>query len=271
MFRRRIRSAIFIDHENIAVSSRNLANFIAWLEHGKFDAQARERRFLIKRVYWNATAEPHRAAYEAAGFDVARIKKYPGLRNAADIRMAIDVIETALKQTRIEEFILVTRDSDFVPVLQRLEQMKKKSVILVDDQNEGHVKAFEQHANAIIPMPRLKEAFAFEAPPQRPWYWFRAARKVASTREPLDVAAERIVSTLSLRPNAIFGYHAIRRVLRSVPGYTGMGDQRYLGTGSYKALMTELSQRDKRIKIVPQTFGGFAVRYTSNEPHKTEP
>ena len=46
MLRRRIRSALYIDFENVPLPPDAIANWLAWLEDGVFDPTGRRRRFL---------------------------------------------------------------------------------------------------------------------------------------------------------------------------------------------------------------------------------
>ena len=134
MWRRR-RSALFIDFENISlkVSPQMVDALVAWLEDGSFDAPGGKRNLVHKRIYWNSSAEKHRETFEAAGFDVVLCEKFATMKNGADIRMALDVVDIVLEGVEVEEYILFSTDSDFVPVLQRLTEKAKTSAILVDE------------------------------------------------------------------------------------------------------------------------------------------
>ena len=107
-----IPSAVFIDYENVAyrVLPGTIANWVAWLERGEFDARRKRRKFLLKRIYWNSSANHLREKFEHHDFEPIVCEKFTGLKNGADIKMAIDVIEATLDDSRIREFILVTRD-----------------------------------------------------------------------------------------------------------------------------------------------------------------
>ena len=97
----RLRSALFVDFENIGprVSPAALQAMTAWLEDGKFDEASRRRRLVSKRVYWNSSAEKHRDTFEAAGFEVVLCEKFSAMKNGADIRMALDVLDSFATRT----------------------------------------------------------------------------------------------------------------------------------------------------------------------------
>lgn len=162
----RLESALFIDFENLPLGPDFLPNWLAWLEDGRFH-HGRRRRLALKRVYWNSTGEKYRERYEAAGFDVVLCEKFANRKNGADIRMAVDIVETIHTMPRVQEFILVTVDSDFVPVLQRLQSRGKRSVVLVDEERPDHHTICRRHADVLIPVRRLAEARQYRREPGR--------------------------------------------------------------------------------------------------------
>lgn len=150
-----VRSALYIDFENVPLPPESIANWLAWLEDGEFDVSRRRRRFLQKRVYWNSHAERHRELFERYGFTPILIGKFSGLKNGADIRMAMDVIETTYARFEIDEYLLLTGDSDFVPVLERLREKGKKSGIVATEHRPNIHTTYQLHADCLIPSRRL--------------------------------------------------------------------------------------------------------------------
>jgi len=183
MFSRSIRSAIFIDYENVGHRALpdTIPNWIAWLERGEFDKPARRRRKLIqKRVYWNSAADHLRDNFQKAGFTAILCPKFSGLKNGADIKMAMDVVEITRDNPKIGEFILVTKDSDFVPVLQWLRQHKRRTAVLVDPSHPAVFTTYRTHADTVIPVRDFMQATSF-AIPMRRRPLRRAAGRIADT------------------------------------------------------------------------------------------
>jgi len=164
MLRRRIRSALYIDFENVPLPPEAIANWLSWLEDGHFDPERRRRRFLQKRVYWNSHAERNRELFRRHGFVAILVGKYSGLKNGADIRMAMDVIETTYTRPEIDEFILLTGDSDFVPVVERLKHKSKRSAIVVTEHRPNIHTTYHRNADLLIPSRRLTEAAQYQRP-----------------------------------------------------------------------------------------------------------
>lgn len=302
MLRRRIKSALYIDFENVPLPHDAIANWLAWLEDGAFDPGARRRRFLQKRVYWNSHAEKNRGEFQRHGFVPILVGKFSGLKNGADIRMAMDVVEATYRRSEIEEFILLTGDSDFVPVLDRLREKAKRSAIVATEHRPNIHTTYQLHADIIIPSRRLVEAAQYRrprrsllgklwpvrragkeapaetqgaptpkaerpSPDRRPVAPPTAKPELATAFEPAIEAALSRVATLLLRQPG--NYVAQKRVLAEldrVPGFKRKGADAYLGRDSYKALMKELASLDARIKVIDQPGGGTGVVHVPPAP-----
>ena len=282
---RSIRSALFIDAENVVLPPDAIADWLAWLEEGEFDGR-KPRRFLVKRIYWNSSTEKYRERYEALGFEVILCEKFPTLKNGADIRMAMDIVEATHRNRRIDEFILATTDFDFVPVLQRLDEKRKRTVILVDESRPGTHTTYRQHADILIPVRKLIEARKYTRP--KPGllggYWGgrgsalpkNTASSPPDTRPPpppppepvptaeeiLQQAVDRVIKVTSPKPQQYTSQRAIITELGKIRGFSkAAGPAGYFGAGSYKALMKELARRDSRIKVVDEPHDGTGVQY----------
>jgi hypothetical protein len=287
MLRRRIRSALFIDYENLPLPPGSIANWLAWLEDGAFDDD-KPRRFLVKKVFWNPAAIKHSATFEEAGFDVVLCERFAELGNSLDIRMAIDIVETCRKNSRINEFILATTDSDFIPVLQKLNELGKRSAVVVDPTKMNVYTTYRQHADTLILRGDLIGARTYKRP--EPGFFARLTkgprRKVAAVNGPngaaatkprtetsganaggdrIDLAVDKVIKIASTQPNRETAQRKVLAELRGIEGFATSGREQYLGTGSYKALMTEVAKRDERIRILKKNRGGTAIMYVPKE------
>lgn len=131
------RTALFIDYDNVHSNLnskqasdtfiREPARWLDWLTGG-------DRRILLRLAYLNPgyVIPEARLNLLRAGF---RVVECPSLtvkgKSSADVRIAIDVLD-ALAQTdpRYDEFILLSSDSDFTPLLQRVRERDRRTSIL---------------------------------------------------------------------------------------------------------------------------------------------
>jgi uncharacterized protein (TIGR00288 family) len=123
--------ALFIDFENIARGVRqhhpeervDLRAILGELEE--------KGRILIKRAYadWGYYKD-YRSDLLQQGIEPVQIfaayRDREGWKNGADIRIAIDAVETAYRSPDITDFALVTGDSDFLSLVNRLRENGKR-------------------------------------------------------------------------------------------------------------------------------------------------
>jgi len=158
-------SALFVDYDNVYLSLKRRSEDAAarfaqapsnWLNaiiSGRLIRRAAEmpalrRRPIVNRVYGNPV--PRRAGRDAhndpnsfifvrhpfirSGFEVIDCPPLTAqLKNGSDIRMAIDVRDMIEHRTRFDEFILLSGDADFTPVLHRLREYDREVVIYAND------------------------------------------------------------------------------------------------------------------------------------------
>jgi len=295
MWRKR-RSALFIDFENVGskVSPASIAAMTAWLEDGKFDEAGGKRKLISKRIYWNSSAEKYREVFEAAGFEVVLCEKFSSMKNGADIRMALDVLDTCWMMPEIKEYILFTTDSDFVPVLQRLAEKSKLSAILVNEAKMDSHTAFSIYADVVVPVRELVgEGLTYRRPKNGLLEALRqksqsesagsvavtaaAARAPAAGRaDPGDgkggqaqgqiAQAERAVLRVTSRtPKKFVARKAIERQLQQIKGFKKTGPNAYLGKRHYQGLMTEIARLNKQIRVQPGRSQSASVMYVPGE------
>jgi hypothetical protein len=146
---RRIRSALFVDFDNVYIGldqedhlaarafADEPAEWLAWMERlmalpGRGHEPDTRRSILLRRCYLSPRRfGRHRPSFTRAGFDVIDC---PALtmrgKNSADIRMVIDIFDTLQHETRFDEFIILSSDSDFTPVLSRLRVHDRRTTVL---------------------------------------------------------------------------------------------------------------------------------------------
>lgn len=126
--------AVFLDFENLVLGvGAGVAHgepipdaALRWLCRGFGNAS-------IRRAYadWrDSRFGRYETALATNGVDLVQMGRFtPGShKNAADIRLAVDAMETLITHPEVGVFILVTGDSDFTPLVQRLREFGKHVV-----------------------------------------------------------------------------------------------------------------------------------------------
>ncbi len=178
----RVRSILLVDFDNIFGATSDdvvtcLDRWLLWLEDGALSPGGRRRRFLHKRVYWNLQFDKFRPVFENAGFDAFNCRahakrKISAGKSSADIVITMDSVELALQTKNLDELIVLTTDSDFVPVVNRL-QLPGLRVVTAGKETDPTYELYSQHADAVIHIGALKEAFGYQRAPRK-WYQLRS-------------------------------------------------------------------------------------------------
>lgn len=143
----RIKTAVFVDFDNVYINLLNVnpqsaerfatdpLRWLRWLESGAYEGslQAARRAILIRRCYLNPTATGfgnYRAYFSRNAFSVIDCPPVTSRgKNSADIVMVMDILDTLTHTTRIDEFIILSADADFTPVLLRLRAHDRRTAI----------------------------------------------------------------------------------------------------------------------------------------------
>ena len=153
--------ALFVDFDNVYLSLKRSnpaaavrfatdpASWIEPFERGSLitwakpdSVEAQERRIVLLRCYGNPVTRHDDATgfsevrhhYVRAGFEIVDCPPLTNqLKNGADIRMVMDIRDYLEHQPPIDEFIILSGDADFVPVLYRLRAHARHSVIFASE------------------------------------------------------------------------------------------------------------------------------------------
>lgn len=166
-------SALFIDYDNIYLSlryrneeaaSRFAKNPMSWfsqLLNGRLiksaDRRTVRRRIAVARCYgnpqpWrlgrNGPEDPNCFAYVRhnfmrAGMEVVDCPKVTSqFKNASDIRIACDIRDYLDHRVQFDEFIILSGNSDFTPVLMNLRSNDRRRAIYTNEFTSPYYRAF---------------------------------------------------------------------------------------------------------------------------------
>lgn len=141
-----LRSALFIDFDNIYLGlqredptaaeqfATDPTRWLLWLQDRLplQDGDGRRRKILFRRCYLNPSQFGRfRPYFTRSAFEVVDCPPLTsGGKTSADIHMVMDILDTLGHPTRFDEFILLSGDADFTPVLLRLSKHDRRSAIL---------------------------------------------------------------------------------------------------------------------------------------------
>ena len=143
-----MKSALFVDFDNVYTQLRDLqpdaaerfarypSEWIRWMVESLgipdgHDPGAR-RRLLVRRCYLNPSwYQNYRSSFLRAGFEIVDCPPVTSQgKTSTDIHMVLDIIELLQHETRYDEFIVLSADADFSPVLRKLRRYDRRTSVL---------------------------------------------------------------------------------------------------------------------------------------------
>jgi hypothetical protein len=159
-------TTVFVDYDNVYLSlkrkseeaakrfSKDAARWIKEIESGRLMTATNgpeatgPRRIVINRCYGNPVPRRNqsdnstdmssfpfvRHHFLRAGFEVIDCPPLTAqLKNSADIRMVMDVRDVLTHDTKFDEFVILSGDADFTPVLHRLRSHARRTIVYSND------------------------------------------------------------------------------------------------------------------------------------------
>src|SRR5271165_5252466 len=127
----KLKIAVFIDFDNIEIGVKSTL-------HREFDVEAvldalKERGEIVTKfayANWGRQESATRALSEHAVQMVQRDPSPRGDKNGADINLALDALEMAFTHDHINAFAIVSGDSDFIALVEKLKQYDKRVFVV---------------------------------------------------------------------------------------------------------------------------------------------
>ena len=127
----RNRIAVFIDFDNIEIGVKNTLG-------RDFDVSVvlealKERGEVLTKIAYADWTHHGEMSRSFSQHGVQMVQRHPGPRgdkNGADINLALDALEMALTKPHIDAFAIVSGDSDFISLVEKLKQYNKTVFIV---------------------------------------------------------------------------------------------------------------------------------------------
>ena len=291
-----VLSTVFVDYDNIYLSlkrkseeaarrfAKDAALWLREIESGRLITPTNgsnftlPRRIAMNRCYGNPV--PRRNANDnstdmnsfpfvrhhflRAGFEVVDCPPLTAqLKNSADIRMVMDVRDVLNHETRFGEFILLSGDADFTPVLHRLRAHARRTVVFANDHTAQPYTAISdgeiREADLISLLLEGRIGFEGEA---------RGGPLQAPTSAELEVMRKTIV-------NEVVG--AVRAAQQPVPlesladrAVRALGHERTVGSawggaGSFRDLLARSLPQDVKLTEQPPYYAYEPTRQIARD------
>jgi uncharacterized protein (TIGR00288 family) len=251
--------AIFCDYENVALGARDAA-------YGEFDIGLVLERLLdkgkvvVKKAYsdWARYDAAKRPLHEAA-FELIEIPhvSYSG-KNSADIRLVVDALDLCYTKSHIDLFVIVSGDSDFSPLVNKLRENAKTVIGVGVKSSTSHLLI--DNCDEFIyydDLVRDRQQRSTRAPNRRK----PAAKKkeVDAPEDRREEALELVVRTaealLGDRGEPVWGSMIKQTLKRKRPNFL----ESYHGYRSFNELLEDASARELLRIEKDERSGGYVV------------
>jgi len=127
----RLKIAVFIDFDNIEIGVKTTLN--SYFDIGSVLEAIKERGEIVTKIAygdWTRAGDYGRSLSQHAVHMVQRNLTPGGDKNGADINLALDALEMAFTHSHINTFVIVSGDSDFISLVEKLKQYDRKVFVV---------------------------------------------------------------------------------------------------------------------------------------------
>lgn len=279
-------SAVFVDYDNIYLSlkrkneeaakrfARDAAAWIKAIESGALitstngPSTADPRRIVLNRCYGNPVPRRNqtdnstdmnsfpfvRHHFLRAGFEIVDCPPLTAqLKNSSDIRMVMDVVDLLTHGTHFDEFVILSGDADFTPVLHRLRAHARRTVIFANDYtatpytaiSDGEVREADLIALLLDQQGEVAAAPTLTAPVVKAPSLTEHDRE-AIRHEIIGDVISAVRSSPSPVPLEVLADRAVRAI-----GHDRTVATSWAGAGGFRELLTQSLPDDLRLSEQP--------------------
>jgi hypothetical protein len=280
-------SAVFVDYDNIYLSlkrkneeaakrfARDAALWTKAIESGALitstngPSTSGPRRIVMNRCYGNPVPRRNqtdnstdmnsfpfvRHHFLRAGFEIIDCPPLTAqLKNSSDIRMVMDVVDFLAHGTHFDEFVILSGDADFTPVLHRLRAHARRTVIFANDYTAAPYTAISdgevRESDLIALLLEFQgEAGATSAPaiaPQAKVAPLNEAERAALRHEIIADVIEAVHAAPAPVPLEVLADRAVRTI-----GHDRTVATAWAGAGGFRELLAQTLPSDMRLSEQP--------------------
>ncbi|MDE0629754.1 MAG: NYN domain-containing protein [Bryobacterales bacterium] len=256
-----LRSAVFVDFDNIflglqhdygektayyfATNPNRWLDWISRIPNDRINSDI-SRRVILRKCYLNpASFSRFRIDFVRSAFEVVDCPSLTAQgKSSADIHMVLDIIDALEQNPSFEEFIIMSADSDFSPVLLRLRRFDRRLMVITPSDAS---KAYTQIADTVIEsddfVAQALETHAF------------GENIDAHDQHRLRQLAEKLEDSIARKGGSLRSYliHSIFRNQADFP------DSNWYGFYSLIAFVKALVSQNQRLKLVERSDKSWSV------------
>ncbi|MGB7414000.1 MAG: NYN domain-containing protein, partial [Thermosynechococcaceae cyanobacterium] len=256
--------AIFWDYENVKVPAGDASAPLAesLIEYAKSLGHLR-----VKIVYSNWRRKDERIVQTLYSLGFEPIHVSMGKTNSVDVKLVVDCLEAAYRDSTISEFIIVTGDKDFIPLVNALKDLKRQVTVIGRSENVSEQLLLS--ADEFVPLKQLLQNAADRQQTQGDAGAVNG-QVTLSYEDAIACLVEAIGKALEQQKSTQLS--TIGKLMRDInPIYTGASSVQR-PTGGVFVRFSELirmAENEGHIRVIT-TSGGFKELFLSEEDPQDE-
>ncbi len=286
-----LNMAVFCDLENVAIG-------VQTAHYAKFDIKKVLERLLLrgnivtKKAYcdWeryrNLKDGLHEAAFEL--IEIPHVRQSG--KNSSDIRMVVDALDLCYTKSHISNFVIISGDSDFSPLVSKLRENNKTVIgigvknsssdllvancdefLFYDDmvrEEEGSRRQRMATVKSPEVKPEAKLEAKLEAKPDAVLDGTDEERKEVKRQEAIHLVLETAEALFNERGenDKVWGSMVKQALRRRKPGF----NESYYGFRSFSQLLEEAQVRKKLVLEKDQASGSYIILDLGQEGQEGE-
>ncbi len=272
-----VNMAVFCDLENVAIG-------VQTAHYAKFDIKKVLERLLLKgnivtkkaycdwERYRNLKDGLHEAAFEL--IEIPHVRQSG--KNSSDIRMVVDALDLCYTKSHIGNFVIISGDSDFSPLVSKLRENNKTVIgigvknstsdllvsncdefLFYDDMVREEEASRRQRMAVVKPVAARPDARPDAKPDTVTDAKNDEARKESKKQEAIHLVLETAEAIFNERGEneKVWGSMVKQALRRRKPGF----NESYYGFRSFSQLLEEAQTRKKLVLEKDQTSGSYII------------
>lgn len=256
-----MKTALFVDFDNVfsglkKISSqyaerfaRHPSRWLQWLTEDlerlpavdRALASGGHRRVLVRRCYLNPVMfSQFRRPIHEAGFEIVDCPPMTATgKTSTDIHMVLDTMDALQDNTRFDEFVMLSADADFSPLLRRLRRHDRRTVVFAAGAMSESYKA---SADLVIDIPTfIREGLGVAEVEQDETHPHELAVLVKPIAEESGLR-RRIADVVRRKVNGSSRPLPLATLAQSIlSDVSGARESNWAGAGSFGALMRQMA------------------------------
>ncbi len=297
-------SVVFVDYDNIYLSlkrkneeaarrfAKDAGGWLRGIETGRLITATQganlegPRRIVLNRCYGNPSPRRNpsdnstdmnsfpfvRHHFLRSGFEVVDCPPLTAqLKNSADIKMVMDVLDFLKHQTYFDEFVLLSGDADFTPVLHRLRAHARRTVVYANDHTATPYTAIsdgEVRESDLISL--LMDGRVVTGQDQPAQLLERDQPSTAQLEQVAGKIIAEVASTVQAANQPVPLEALADRAVRAL-GHDRTIGTNWAGAGSFRDLLSRRLPADLRLSDQAPYYVFSASRQLASEPAAREP